>query len=250
MLKEKLKLNASVSERVLVSESKNTLVDSSIIGNNNWVGDSILVESKTSRILRWGLFLSVPVLTIITHYYWYNTKVLERPIQFKIRIFDTAENLNLPPPMGEVILMYGMITERRTILENEVLFEGIPANFQGEPARIKCKMTGFCLVDTTILLGEYPLEIPVYRTDEFDVLAGAISDLDGKPLDSVQVSTKCCSTFSNSQGEFSLDIPPLERNTTQWVTFCKPGFKCLRKVKINVEDGFEGHLEKEVKSPL
>lgn len=219
-------LREEMERAISIINSKNVVIGSTIsAGGDVQIGDrTIHTESAASRRLRVFLYFLVPVLAIAGAFIWYRLQEMQRPLSLKVRVENRTPNPELPEPSGKLSLTYGSKTEPKEGLLGEALFEGIPANFKGKDLRLRFEAKGFVSVDTTFLLENEAIVLPVRRNADLAKITGFISDDSRKPLEGVKVSIACCSALTDASGAFVLHIPFEHQRTSQRLDIFKEGF--------------------------
>lgn len=186
-----------------------------------------LQESSLSRYLRLAMLVVVPLLAIGFAYFWYRSQVLSKPINLSVQIDNRTPNAELPQTEAKISLTYGDKVEALSAAE-EVIFKGIPANFRHKAVRVKCEVSGFFVVDTSFVLEDQLLVIPIYRDKSFAELKGNVTlDTSGDeiiPLEGVDVEVQDLHAFTDANGNFSLQIPFAKQRTEQRVILRKDGY--------------------------
>lgn len=186
-----------------------------------------LQESKSSRYLRWTMLVIVPLLAIGLAYFWYRSQVLSKPLNLSVQVDNRTPNAELPQAEANITLTYGDKVETLSAAE-EVIFKGIPANLRNKVVKIECEVSGFSIVDTSFVLEDKLLVVPIYRDKSFAELKGNVAlDTHGDeiiPLEGVDVEVQDLHTFTDANGNFSLQIPFAKQRTEQRVIFRKKGY--------------------------
>jgi hypothetical protein len=214
---------------VHISNSKNVVTGNISAGGNVTIGDqTIHTESDTSKRLRIWLFLLVPALAIGGTYLWYQNKINQQPLNFKVLIENHTPVKELAKPVGTLTLFYGgephPITNIST--SDRTRFDNIPATFKNDDFRIKYQAAGFITIDTPLTY-QPSTTLVVRRNNDLGILQGYIHEEGTSPLislDSVKVAIDCCEAWTNASGKFQLEIPLKYQQEKQRVTLSKAGY--------------------------
>ena len=220
-------LQQEIRHAISIQNGKNILIGSNIsAGGNVVIGDTtMLTESKTRRHLSIFLYLFVPFLAITGAYWWFRYQEMQRPLGLKLRLENRTPNPELPEPEGQLTLTYGSKTEIKPVVAAEALFDGIPANFKNEHVQLHWEAKGFVDIDTTFLLKNEAMVLPVFRNKDLALISGFILDAAGNPIEGVKVSTSCCFAHTLASGEFTLSIPFNHQKIEQRLDVYKLGYK-------------------------
>ena len=215
-------------ERFSIKIEKNVLNNSTITaGGYVNIGDTIHTESKTSRNLRLFLYIFVPLLAIgFAYFYSYNQK-LKEPIPLTVFLQDKTPNPNIPFEGAKVSLKYGDETKTETFTK-EYTFRGISPRFrtEGEKVSIHAEANGFFPLDTSFLLTENNITLPLRRNNDLGKVFGFITQDNGKALAGVTVSIQDISVQTDATGRFDLLIPFEKQLPKQRITAVKNGVVC------------------------
>ena len=242
-LKEDLILPYFIEKRTssdfnVISSSKN-VVSNNIVqaGGSVTIGDQNITESKTSRNLRIFLFVFVPLLAIAFGVLHFQYQKMQRSLQLDVALDNQTPNPHLPFERGMVILQYDgkRYTQYTT---SETLFEAIPTNNRNKAVRLQFLAKGFQTIDTTIMLDQESLNLPIRRDDTYAQLFGTVIDDDRVPIEGAKVSIEDMqlSTTTGPQGEFSIKIPFAKQRTSQRLKVQKAGYEIYTRDEPIIQD--------------
>ncbi len=149
----------------------------------------------------------------------------KEPFNMKVRIENKTPNPELPEPVARLLLTYDPKTEPKDSVRDEVIFESIPGQFRGDSLRLQFLADGFVAIDTIIIGSEKLAVLPVRRNNDLSVLTGFVSAGGSHPLAGVKVSADCCTSYTDSLGQFKLDIPFQHQRIQQRLSLFKDGYK-------------------------
>ena len=218
----------SVLQNIKAHENKNTLVNSPITaGGDVKIGDTTYTETKSSRNLRFFLFLFIPVLAIAGAWFWYQNQVLQNPFSLRIALDNQTSAIHLPEPEGVLSLILDEKTEKKRTINQRATFEGIHPKYKEDPVRLQFEAEGFEKIDSSFIPENDLLLLPVKRDDSFALITGSIY-LDGSEplegLEGVKVAIGCCSDYTDASGEFRIEIPFEHQREEQTLELSKEGF--------------------------
>jgi hypothetical protein len=168
--------------------------------------------------------LAIVAITVFVTVKLVNYGMAKEPFNLKVRIENQTPNLELPEPVGQLLLTYGQKTEQKETVDGETIFESIPGQFRSEKLKLQFKSDGFVRIDTMVLANGKLVLLPVHRNNDLAVLTGFVSANGSRPLAGVKVSTDCCTVYTDSSGQFRLDIPFQHQREKQRVSFYKKGY--------------------------
>ena len=210
-----------------ITNSKNVVTGNIQAGGNITIGDqTINTESTSSKNLRYLMFLLVPLLAIGGAYFWYQNQVGKQPLNFKVLIENKTSIPELPEPKGTLTLSYGNQPHPKNNITTEAMFENIPSNFKADSFRLQYQAEGFVPIDTMFPFTT-SIHIKVQRNDDLAFLKGRIFEEGQTPLVGIQdvkIAIDCCSTLTNSVGNFELRIPLEHQRQKQQMTISKNGY--------------------------
>ena len=137
---------------------------------------------------------------------------------------NQTPNAELPEPAGVLSFTFGTKTETKLIANGEALFEGIPSNFNTERVHLQWNAQGFRKVDTSFLLNQEIMVLPVSRNDDLAEIYGIVMNEKGKPLKAVKIAIPCCYALTVATGEFALQIPFDHQKIEQRLDVFKVGY--------------------------
>lgn len=222
---QKPKIKKEFEKAISIVSSKNVVVGNISAGGDISIGDTNINESKTSQRLKLFLYLLVPILAIGGAFFWYQYQQMQQPLQLKVLIKNKTPNVELPKPNGELTLIYGGKKEIKNNILTEVFFEGIPPSFKEKKVQLNYSAKGFEKIDTSIILNDATMNLPIYRNDDLAIIQGVISDEAGQGINGVKISTSCCKTDTDEVGTFKLDIPFHAQRTQQRLDISKEGYQ-------------------------
>ena len=188
------------------------------------VGDEIQTESKTSRYIRIFLFVLVPVLAIGAAFFYIQNQELSRPLSLNVAIENRSPNPELPFEKGVLILNVGPESDTQSIV-NKVVFQGIPGNYKGELINLKFYANGFHPIDTTLILENPSVILPIQRDDTYARLFGLVTNEEGQPIQGVTITVKDLETKTDENGRFNLSIPFDKQSQKQSIVAVKEGYE-------------------------
>jgi len=181
-------------------------------------------ESRKSYYLRLFLFVLVPALAIGVSYLLYQYWVLQQPVVFTVAINNLTPHPFLPLEKAKITLVYGDKRETQEV-ETEAVFKGIPANFRGDVIKILFQSEGFESIDTSLVLTENHIDLPVKRNSAYAKIFGIVKDAGtGSRLEGVKISVQDVFTESDKNGRFTLHIPFDQQRKQQRVRANKAGY--------------------------
>jgi hypothetical protein len=193
-------------------------------------------ESKTSQYLKIFLYVFVPLLAIGLAFLYIQTTVLQQPVNLTITLNNLTPNKDLPLEKAKISLTYGDKTETQEV-DKEATFKGIPANFKGKKLTLKFESPGFISVDTTMVLNENALVLPIRRNNALSKIFGLVKDENGKALAGVKITIQeDISTISKEDGSFSLQIPFDKQRKEQTIRAFKEGYKTYTRLEPIIEN--------------
>lgn len=207
---------------------KNMVGGSITAGGNVSIGDQVhhYTESKTSRNLKVFLYVLVPVLAIAAAVFYYQFRVNQQPLMLTVFLENQTPNPNLPFEKGIVSLKYGGKADTQGI-QKEAIFKELPSKFKAEPVQVHFEAEGFESIDTTILLDQERLILPIRRDNSLANLFGTVrEEINGQliPLAEVEVRVQDLKTKTDEQGNFSMQIPFGKQLEQQRLMASKPGY--------------------------
>ena len=205
---------------------KNVVERSNIsAGGDVHIGDkTLLTESETSRRLRVFLYAFVPILAISFAFLYNKNEKLKESLNLTVVVKDATPNPNIPFEKATITLNYGDKTEPQTV-EKEATFKGIPPKFRGEKVSLHIESEGFSKVDTSIILSENNVNIPLSRDNSLGTIFGDVKDENGRELADVEIRVQDISVRSSVTGYFQLPIPFEKQLKNQRINISKQGFK-------------------------
>lgn len=207
---------------------KNILVGNTIQADGNiTIGDQqTITESKTSKNLRLFLFLFVPLLAIATGVLYFKYQLSQQPVTFTVFLDNKTPNAYLPFEEGKVILRYNGKVETQ-LSNTAAIFRAIPANNRNKKVDLKFTAPGFQTIDTSILLENESLNLPIKRDDSYRKMYGKIEDESGNPIENgiVRLNDVNLETRTDAQGNFSLNIPFDKQRKQQRLEVSKAGYQ-------------------------
>lgn len=180
-------------------------------------------ESRTSRYLKIFLFIFVPVLAISFAVLYFRYQQMQQPLVFSVALENLTPNPELPFEKGKITLKYGDKTETQEV-EQEAVFRGIPANFRGKLVAVQFEAEGFFKKDTSFILSDNHLLLPVRRDSSLARIFGLVKDDAGNPVADVQISVQDLMARSDVAGRFTLLIPFNRQRKEQRIRAFKPGY--------------------------
>lgn len=128
---------------------------------------------------------------------------------------------------GEVLLDLG--GDRRTAAigdRGQAVFTGIPANFRNQPVWISVASPDYESSSANALKLEDPLYLEVKKKP--GKLFGRVTDSNGQPLESVELTLAGLAAKSNESGNFEFQIPGSKMAAELDLTATAPGFEPVR----------------------
>lgn len=206
-----------------MSNESNTNGDHNIVIQD--VKDSPITINIKNPYKGWLVLVILLIVALLC--LWGRNLVLSTPLNLSVRVDNRTPNAELPQAEAKISLTYGDKVETLSAAE-EVIFKGIPANFRNKAVRVECEVPGFFVVDTSFVLADQLLVIPIYRDKSFAQLKGNVTlDTAGDeiiPLEGVDVEVQDLHTFTDANGNFSLQIPFEKQRTEQRVILRKKGY--------------------------
>jgi len=147
-----------------------------------------------------------------------------KPFNLKVRIENQTISPELPEPVAQLLLTYGLKTEPKDSVRGEETFESIPGQFRNENLRLQFMAAGFLRIDTMVPANGKLVLLPVRRNNDLAMLSGAIMNTTGQPLEGVRVSIDCCTTYTDSAGKFKLVIPLEHQQEQQRLSLYKDAY--------------------------
>lgn len=151
--------------------------------------------------------------------YWFAT-----PVSLSVEIQD--ETHSLPMPEDATIVVDG--TEYRlSSLDGKIVIEDLPGYYRLRDIDIDFESTYYNELSETIQLGAgttNSVVLALKRDDSFGVFAGRVLDSDTQPIEGVCVTIDNQETYTNSLGEFRIEIPLPEQSIYKSVLLTKSGF--------------------------
>lgn len=194
-------------------------------------------ESKTSQYLKIFLYVFVPLLAIALAYFYVGIVFLQQPVNLTVTLKNLTPNKDLPLEKAKITLVYGDKTDSQEAVNQEVTFKGIPANFKGKKLSLKFESAGFVSVDSSIVLKENTLALPIRRDNSLGKIFGLVKDENGKALAGVKITVQeDVSTLSNEEGRFTLQIPFDKQRKEQTIRAFKEGYKTYSRLEPIVEN--------------
>ncbi len=181
-------------------------------------------ESRTSRYLKIFLNVFVPVVAISFAILYYQYRQMQQPLVFSVALQNLTPNPDLPFEKGKITLKYGDKTETQEI-EQEAVFKGIPANFRGEMVAVLFEAQGFVKTDTSFILSDNHLLLPIRRDSSLARIFGTVKDDAGNPVADVQISVQDLTARSDAAGRFTLLIPFDRQRKEQRIRAFRPDYK-------------------------
>jgi hypothetical protein len=179
---------------------------------------------RLKRIRQLVGVLAVVIITAFATFKLVNYGIDLKPFTLKVRIENKTFSPELSEPVGELLLTYGQKTEPKEMVRNEAAFESIPGLYRGEKLRLQFNADGYVRIDTFVIANEKLVLLPVRRNNDLAVLVGFVSTDGGRPLAGVKVNTDCCTAYTDSSGQFRLNIPFQYQRIQQRVSFYKKGY--------------------------
>ncbi len=213
-------------ERVIsIAHSKNVMTGNITTSGPVTIGDTThITKNDISRRL-WLLLCLFMLVTFGGAYLWQRNQALQRPLRLKVRVENRSPNPELSAPNATLTLTYGTKSEPKADVTTECLFEGIPANFQGEELHLQFSAKGFVTVDTSFSFDNEAIVLPVRRNGDLATITGIITDfVTGQPLEGVKASIPGCAALTDAAGAFTLRIPPAQQRIAQRIDLFKAGY--------------------------
>ncbi len=167
----------------------------------------------------------------------------------QIRLNDTTPtNTFLPTPDSlKVTLM--LDNEEKPLVLTETngtdTFKNLPGRFANQEARLTFVAEGYEPVDTVVTLqrnGEVSLNI--HRDDTYGVLAGTITNENGKAIGGATVEAEGLTCTSQEGGSFELHIPIEKQKPYPHVRISKAGYQSEEYTRMGVGRNWQVMLHK------
>lgn len=218
-------LQAETEKAISIVESKNFVVGN-IQNSTVNIGDTTHTESKSSRQLRFFLFLFVPLLAIGLAFFGYRYQQMQAPLYLKVQLKNKTPNPELPEPVGTLTFSAGQVNKTKTEVSKAASFDDIPPYLSSQTIHLNYKAKGFIPIDTSLVFPSETLTLALRRNDDFATIQGVIKDEAGQALEGVNVSIlACCATLTDETGAFSLKIPFDRQKTQQRLELSKTTYK-------------------------
>ncbi len=187
-----------------------------------------------------ALSMSLTVIIVMLIY------LFARPARpFDVTIFLQSEN----EPLNQLIknrqadsLTLDLGADRRTkvIIDGEVSFREIPAQFAGKKVPVRLSSRRLALAQTNQLqLDQKNLYLKVKRNQSLAIIQGVVRDENNQPLPDAIIQVQDFKTKSNALGEFELIIPETAQQARQKVIIYKEGHEIWEKTLAVSPDRLE-----------
>lgn len=196
------------------------------IGETEVLKTVIVEYEKDKKRKKLILFTVLPILLIALAYLGYQQyQVSQKPLSLTIKLENQTPNPNLPEPTATLSLKYGDKIAKTENITEESMFKGIPSSFKGEMIQLAFKAKGFESIDTSFILAENFLSLPIYRDNSLSKVYGMVKDEADRPLEGVKIAVQDIQVFTDASGRFSLSIPFDKQATEQRVSAFKEGYE-------------------------
>lgn len=193
--------------------------------NNSTLNNPVFIFGDKKH-LRIFLFIIVPILSIGFSYLLYQYQVLQQPLQLTVALKNNTPNTELPPANGLLTLAYGDKIDSAKNVVSQTIFKGIPANFRNKPVHLSFDAKGFIHRDTTLVLPQEVLYLPIARDNSLGVINGRITDFsNNQPLEGVKINVQELVCYTDSTGMFLLHIPFDKQRINQRISTFLNGYK-------------------------
>jgi putative transposon-encoded protein len=175
---------------------------------------------------------------ILLFYFWNPAELFEKNFSLTVYVHgnESKQDMILKNE-GEVIIDLNDDRREAKIGERgDAFFRGIPKSFYGQKVFITIQDDEFEIVkkDTSYILSESSIYIEVRRKSQ--KLFGNVADEKGNPLQSVKISAVGIETFTNTTGDFSLNLPDTLFSPEINILASKTGYENkVLKVKPNLK---------------